>query len=334
MTQKLFFILLIVLSLNSCKNFTNPGSAGSAGNILLPGISGAAGEVLLVMDHSIWKDAPGQLIKEILEQEYPALPQPEPLFDLVQINPAAFDNLFQHHRTIIIASVGSEYSEAKIAFYENLWAKPQFVVKLNAPDNQSLIDLVKKESGRLVSNIQHYDRKRLIDVYKDSKDLEIKNLVSKFQIKLAVPRGYKIDLVKENFASLSIETPKTSQVIFIYEYPYLSDNQLETNSIIEKRNEFLQKYTKGSRTGSYMTTAPLFPPMSYDLVKNGKNYIEVRGLWDLVKGFMGGPFISHTTIDKARNRVVVVEGYVYNPNQKKRNLMRQMEAIVYSMEVI
>ncbi len=334
MKQKLYLILLIVLSFTSCKNFTNPGSAGSAGNILLPGISGAAGEVLLVMDNSLWKAAPGNLLREALEQEFPALPQPEPLFDLIHINPAAFDNLFQHHRTIIIVSVNSENPEAKIAFYENLWAKPQFVVKINAPDVESMIDLLKNESGRLVSNIQHYDRKRLIEVFKDSKDQDIKNLISKYQIKLAVPRGFKIDFAKDDFASLSIESPKTSQVIFIYEYPYDASNQLTTNNIIDKRNEFLKKYTKGSRTGSYMTTVSFYPPMTYDLVKNGRNYVEVRGLWELVKGFMGGPFISHSCIDKERNRVVVVEGYVYNPNEKKRNLMRQIEAIIYSMEVI
>ncbi len=334
MKHQLLTLFLIVFSLSSCKNFTNSGSAGKAGNLLLPGISGAAGEVLLVMDNALWKDSPGYLFREILEQEYPALPQPEPLFDLVHVNPAAFDNLFQHHRTIIVVTVSSEYPETKIAFYENLWAKPQLVVRINATDKESLDELLKRESTRLVNNIQQYDRKRLIDVFKDSKDPEIRNLVSKFNLKLAIPRGYKTDLVKDDFASLSIETPKTSQVIFIYEYPYEGTGELSTNKIIEERNAFLRKYTQGSRPGSYMTTAPLYPPITYDLVKNSREYIEVRGLWDLVKGYMGGPFISHSTIDKKRSRVVVVEGYVYNPNEKKRNLMRQMEAIVYSMEVL
>jgi hypothetical protein len=49
---------------------------------------------------------------------------------------------------------------------------------------------------------------------------------------------------------------------------------------------------------------------------------------------MGGPFISHSTLDTARNEIITVEAYVYNPNNKKRNLMRQMEAIVYSFELL
>jgi len=74
--------------------------------------------------------------------------------------------------------------------------------------------------------------------------------------------------------------------------------------------------------------------LSYDLKINGQDFVEIRGLWELNKGYMGGPFLSHSTLDKVTNEIVTVEAYVYNPNNKKRNLMRQMEAIVYSFDVI
>jgi hypothetical protein len=49
---------------------------------------------------------------------------------------------------------------------------------------------------------------------------------------------------------------------------------------------------------------------------------------------MGGPFMSHSMYDARRNRIITVDGYLYYPNQKKRVKMKQLEAIVYSMEII
>jgi hypothetical protein len=174
----------------------------------------------------------------------------------------------------------------------------------------------------------------LIDIFDGSKDLELKNVIHKFNAHLSIPRGYNIDFETDSFVSLSIETPRSSQVIFLYHYPYTGPSDFVTENIVQKRNEVLKKHTEGSRKGSYMTTASLYPPLAFDLQLNGDEIVEVRGLWELVNGYMGGPFISHCILDQSRNRIVVVEAYVYNPNKKKRNLMRQMEAIVYSLEII
>jgi hypothetical protein len=46
---------------------------------------------------------------------------------------------------------------------------------------------------------------------------------------------------------------------------------------------------------------------------------------------MGGPFVSHARVDRPNGRVVVVEGFVYSPKGLKRNLIRQMEAVLYTL---
>lgn len=325
-------LLLLPLLIISC--IKNPGSNGSSTNSSLPNVTGSSGEVLVVMENNLWKSDGGNDLREALEQEYPALPQPEPLFDVIHITSGAFDNLFKMHRSIVITDVSSVHKTAEIKYFENSWAKPQIVVKLLAPDPESLNKLIASQKDQLIYNLQKYDRKRLADLYGSTRDIGIKSILGKFRINLAVPRGYNIDINTEDFVSLSIETSETSQVLFIYRYPFFDKNDLTTERLIDKRNEFLKKYTVGSRAGSFMTTATLFPPMVFDLKHNGSDFVEVRGLWELHKGFMGGPFISHSTLDSLSNKIITVEGYVYNPNNKKRNLMRQMEAIVYSFELI
>ena len=46
---------------------------------------------------------------------------------------------------------------------------------------------------------------------------------------------------------------------------------------------------------------------------------------------MGGPFVSHAVIDSVRGRTLVAETFVYAPGEKKRNIMKRMEAVLYTL---
>jgi alpha-D-ribose 1-methylphosphonate 5-triphosphate synthase subunit PhnG len=48
---------------------------------------------------------------------------------------------------------------------------------------------------------------------------------------------------------------------------------------------------------------------------------------------MGGPYVSLAVLDVANQRVIVGYGYVYAPNKDKRNFIRQIEAMLYSMKL-
>jgi hypothetical protein len=120
----------------------------------------------------------------------------------------------------------------------------------------------------------------------------------------------------------------------VYEYPATSKDEMQSGRILENRNAFVKKYVKGPSEDSYMTTSMVYPPIFYDVQKNGMELVETRGLWELENGYMGGPFVNHSVFDEKRQRIVTVEGYLYYPNQKKRVKVRQLEAIIYSLEII
>jgi len=174
-----------------------------------------------------------------------------------------------------------------------------------------------------------------MQVYKESKDPAIqKDIAANHLVRLAIPRGYNMDFSNDEYTSVSIESPDLSQVIQIYDYPAKGPDDLNIANILEMRNAFTKKYTEGPREGSYMTLSKVYEPIAYDLKNNNMDVVELRGLWDLENGFMGGPFISHSVYDANRGRIVTVDAYIYHPNLKKRVKMRQLEAIVYSMEII
>ena len=59
-----------------------------------------------------------------------------------------------------------------------------------------------------------------MNVYKESKDPAIqKDIAAHHQVRLAIPRGYNMDFSKEEYTSVSIESPDLSQVIQVYDFP-------------------------------------------------------------------------------------------------------------------
>jgi len=324
----LTFLTLLVVSCNTANQ------QGGVGGKIMPNITGGTGEVLVVMDQFDWDNSAGELLKDILKEEYVGLPQSEPLFDVIQVTAAAFDGVYKYHRSIILTTVDSGL-EPKIRYRENVWAKTQIMVQIEAPTSTALRELISDNADQIKAFLIQYDRNRLMNVYKESKDPAIqKEIAAHHQVRLAIPRGYNMDFSTDEFTSVSIESPDLSQVVLVYEYPAAGPEDLNTANIIEKRNIFTKKYTKGPTENSYMTISKMFRPVVYDLKINNMDVVELRGLWELENGFMGGPFISHSVYDASRSRIVTVDGYVYHPNQKKRVMMRQLEAIIYSMEII
>ena len=119
--------------------------------------------------------------------------------------------------------------------------------------------------------------------------------------------------------------------IFVYEYP--SINTFNSQTILSARDSVLQKYVFGSSDGSYMTTENLYPPHISIHTINMLEVLKVRGLWKMQNGFMGGPFISNFINDKLNDRVLVIEGFLFNPGEEKRNSLQELEWLISDFKI-
>lgn len=325
-----FALAAFLLAIVSCDITTQGSSVGG----IMPNITGTAGEVLVVMDKFNWDNKAGTLLQDILKEEITGLPQSEPLFDVMQITAASFDNFYKFHRSIVLINIESGLVP-RVRFRENMWAKPQIIVQIEAPNSRALHILLEENELSIRTFLVQYDRKRLTKNYSETRDPAIQQeIATHHQIRLAIPRGYNMDFSKDEYTSVSIEAPDLSQVIQVFDYPANGPEDLNIEALIAKRNEITKKFTQGPRENSYMTLSAMYQPIAYDVKINDLDIIELRGLWELENGFMGGPFISHSVYDASRNRIVTVDGYIYHPNQKKRVKLKQIEAIIYSMELI
>lgn len=314
--------LFVVVSISSCKKTTKG---------LRPVVTGKSGEVVVIINDALYEGSVGDTLKSVLNDTQIGLPQDEPLFDILQITHNEFSSMFKTHRSILDLRVSSKVTENKITVKDEVYAKTQSFMRIEAKSNQEMIKLLSENKNKIIAYFHVGERKRKIKVFKKNVVQEIfEKLKEKNNFTLSFPAGYTINKEEDNFLWVSKETPTTSQGMFIYSYDYLSEDSFTKDKVVGKRNLLLRKFVPGPKEGSYMTTEMNFP-ISNRQFEFQKNYAsETRGLWKVEGDFMGGPFINITFLDQKNNKVICMDSYVYYPNHDKRELLRELEAVMYS----
>lgn len=323
--SKSLVLLLVCFALISCN--------GNRGSKIEP-ITGKSNEIVIVIGKEIWKGETGNLMRGILAQPQSSLPQNEPLFTLIDVPPDGFINLFKSHRNIITVKISSTFTEPKVEFTHDMWAYPQAVINIQASSTDNFDELFSANREKIIGYFLNAERERLKKTYLDAHEKSVYNTLDKeFGIKLYVPTGFKMVKKNSSFAWIRYDDQQTTQNIFIYTYPYQSDSTFTLNYLLEKRNAVTRKNIPGTKPGSYMTTE-MKPPCEFNrLSYKGNNAGEMRGLWKVKNDAMNGPFVSLTVLDAGKKRVVTVEGNVYAPKNNKRDYLRQLEAMIYSLEL-
>ena len=110
---------------------------------------------------------------------------------------------------------------------------------------------------------------------------------------------------------------------------------LLTKRWVDLRDSVMKRNIPGSTPENWMTTTrengePLVVQRSVQLA-DGRQVYEMRGLWEMRKGALGGPFVSLAYPDSAQGRLLVTEGFIYSPDTNKRDLVRRMEAALRTL---
>jgi hypothetical protein len=303
----------------------------------LPNSTGATLELLVVTDNKAeWTGPVGDTIRAFFGQMVATLPQPEPMFKVVNLESSAFSQMFQTHHNILIINIDKNLTEPVIETRKDLWASPQRVIKMSMPSEASFFTEFGKYQQTFLELFREVDIERTNKKFAAVRQANITDkLITDFHLSLIVPAGYRIAKETSNFMWIRNETTTTSQGIFIYFERYTDTNQLNPNRIIQVRDSVMHQYIPGPREGSYMSTEKGIINPEFKILKlNGYYAVETRGLWETIGDYMGGPFVSYTAVDEKRERVVTIEGYVYAPGTTKSLLLHQVEAILKTLKFI
>ena len=310
------------------------GACQDGGTGLTKNVTGKAGELVVVISDDAWQSSPGEAIRQTLAQEHVALPQDEPLFDLVRVPREGFKNIFKTTRNIMQVSISPSLDTFGVTFQENVWASPQALVTIMAQSEAQFNEMFDEHRNRIVSYFLRAEKNRLTMNYNKYYERGIYNVLNdNFGLTMKVAPGFQIAKQSDDFIWLRYETPDISQGVILYSFPYVTDSAFTENYQLKVRDSLLKANVPGPTQGSYMATEKRIPQV-YNVNKHNGNYAtEMRGLWRLMNDFMGGPYVSLAQLDIENQRVVVAYGYVYAPNKDKRNLLRQVEAMIYTISL-
>lgn len=330
MKRKTFLTIFVLLTSTFLFQSCNTKKSG------LPHSTGKTLEILVVTNNKAqWNSAVGEAIKTFFGQTQTGLPQSEPLFSMFNLPEEAFLKMYQRNRDLLIIDISDKIAKAQIENKKDFWATPQRVIKISAPDNDSFFKIFEENKAVIMELFDQAERERMTRAFKSTENIKIKNaLLNKFNFSLILPSAYKIAVQDSNFIWIRKESLKDSQALLIYSYPYKQEKSFDKNTIINIRNQMTRRYIPGPSKGSYMKVSEEYIiPQSKEINFNELFAIETRGLWETEGDYMGGPFLSYTLVDEASNRVITLDSYVYAPSQNKRDLLKQLEAILYSFKM-
>lgn len=324
--HKIIIIFIFVLFVNQSCNYSNSRLPRSLGKTL---------ELLVVTNNKEqWNGRIGKSIKEYFGQIFEGLPQWEPMFDIFYIPEDAFNNIYKPNHLIFIVDIKSTLTQPIVETKEDLWATPQRVVKITAPNTDSFIQIFDKNKESIIELYQKLERKRILKFFKTAEERNSKEVLQKyFKLDLVLPSGFKIaKRIDNQFVWIRKETNLFSQGIMIFTYDYTNTNAFDLKKITQRRNLLTKLHIPGPTKNSYMKISDeVIQPISKEINFNNMYAIETRGLWDIYNDFMGGPFLSYTFVDETNNKLITLDAYVYAPNEQKRIHMKEMEAILHSV---
>lgn len=329
---------------------------------------GSYGQVVVMMDSSKLDSKTADAIRQTFGGWIQTIPGKPPAFDLkfydFETN-AQLEQLKRYKNIIIAAPLNDSTNvsrlvrallgdgvekevEAGNAFafpLNDKWYRNQWSMILTAPTDSALAQKIKNSKETLVNDLVQKEFKR----WKE----EIYDRGEQFALEdsLWQNHGWKIrvqhDWVKHldttvtedgemyNFLTMRRALPHNDRWFWAWwkNVENISQLNLDEAWINAKRDSLMEKWIRGSRDSSYVTTAYDRPHETDTLTINGKTVYETLGVWTMTHDAMAGPFVNFTVYDEASNRLFMFEFAQFAPKYEKRRFVRQFRTMLRTFEI-
>ena len=301
------FLLLSILA-TSC----NGGR-----NNRLPSSTGQPYEVVLEGDTA-------NIVSEILTEDVPGLPQSEPFCNVISVRRGKAKGSYSVVRTRIVVDIDKRHDGFSAKASKNENASPQLVIRLKAKSAEQLKAMLYDKNGqpnnnaeKLRSLIDQSELRHLASVIKRNPK-RLREVKKTFGLDMKIPLSLNAGKKGKNFLWLSNNAASGMQNILIFRVKnkerngkndILADLQPQVDSI-------LRKNMPGETDSMYMAIPQL----------------AERGLWEMKGDAMGGPYVMRLIRPATGKDMTAVIGFVYAPEMKKRNLIKQLEATLHTIQ--
>lgn len=313
------FLILTACSDSKTKQVYKPQSSGNINNLSV------------VMDNDLWDDSVGETIRSTVGAPLYGLPQEEPQFALRQLPSSVFSGFVKNTRLVLKIKKGIA---AATKFYKDPYASPQRMVVVSGMTNQEISDQLITNQDKIV---EVFKRQEIQEKQRRTKkSLFNSTAISKqFGINIQFPSIYRTAKQSDNFFWVRRDIKTGTVNLLLYTLPYTENTTTEAlaKRVIKVRDSIGKQYIEGPVDGSYMMTEKAYTPFFGAAKVANLNSFETKSIWQVKDAFMSGPFINYWIEDKANERYLIAEGFVYAPSVGKRDYIFELEAIIQSISI-
>lgn len=227
-------------------------------------------------------------------------------------------------------------ANCRIRVYQNVWAKPQTVVR---------VSLSGKEDARVLG-AQAKAIEDLLYTYELAQGLpanlaangycdSVARLIQgSYGFRFQFPPQFRLEFSNREVVWLWQETTKFYRSIFINIFPdsVAIDSK---EKAIANRNAFGKKYLQNNEgTSAQVSKSSLFPSTWETGISLGKLKVDVLRGWYQEEGqFRRGPFVRYFIHDAASKRYIALDGFVHAPDMERLQFYRGLEIIANSFTI-
>jgi hypothetical protein len=350
--KKVLFLLLVVIWVG-CEGDYRQKARGSFG------------EVVVLMDSSDFESQTADAIRETYGRWIQTMPGNPPKFDLKFRDFNSNEQLeeLKRYKNLLIAApiddstnVGkfvrallSDEVEENVrngnsfAFpLDDQWYRDQWSIILTAPGDSILAEKIKNSEEILTKSLIDKELDRwVLEVYDSGEQFVLEDSLWQnhgWKIRIQHDWEKNIDTTySENgevnhFLTMRRPLPNNDRWFWAWWKEVDNINHVDDEWINAKRDTLMEKWIRGTRDSSYVTTARNRPHSTETFRMDGNMVYETLGIWTMTHDAMAGPFANFTIYDQQTGRLFMLEFAQFAPKYDKRRFVRQFRAMLRTFE--
>lgn len=351
-----FLSIILLLCFFACKGSSEEGAEGEQKKNPLSSLATSSGridEIMVIIDDEDWQDSLGLALRNVLQEAYPSLPQPEPRFSLRQMQPSGLTTLLKKASSmLVVANLSDEgptakYVKEQLKRFEaegktmpknmftlkDIWAQPQQMVFVFGQTEEELKKYLVNKKAEIIRRLYVVENQKATNnLYASRTNQKLTAQVKEvLGIDIAIPNSFKLVELNDTLLWVRQDIEMQTDNVMIHVKPYTDQKQFSGEHAIATRDQLGRMFTTDT-PDSFAKSDTVFGAEHQQVVINGTNMVESRGLWRMTEDFMGGPFVNYLMIDEKTNRVIIFDGFVFAPDYKKRRGVRKLEMLARQLK--
>lgn len=326
---------------------------------------GSFGEVIVMMDSSQLESQTAEAIRQTYGGWIQTIPGKPPLFDLKFhdfknneqleqlkrfkniIIAAPIDdssNVSQFIRALLGDKVEQQVREGEAFAFplKDKWYRDQWSMILTAPSDSILAKKIMNSEKTLTKSLEDREIERWADeVYDRGEKVALEDSLWQnhgWKIRVQhdwvknIDTTYQTNGQQNHFLTMRRPLPDNDRWFWAWWKKVKNINPVDDEWINAKRDTLMEKWIRGTRDSSYVTTAYKRAHETESFKLNGDIVYETLGIWRMTHDAMAGPFVNFTVYDQETSRLFMLEFAQFAPKYDKREFVRQFRTMLRTFQ--